>query len=345
MKPIYLTAFPDSTTEAAWHECLGDSDFASHYTAPEFFLEPYFKDRQFAVLAMEGPRVEGILTGVFNGNVADSGLGVRPQLCLRRSANVAETCDTLVRGLLEHAQSNVQLLSLYSWIKLPSLRERGFRERECSADAGTILLDLTKGHDALFKQFSETRRNKIRRALKAGVEVVELTSDEDFETYYEIYKDWCHFKELPVLSHEMQKAAFELKNNRLVLLAKHEGRVIGASTFRYCKGGIVEYAANVSRREETKVRQNDLLLWKGIEWSSQQGFKIFSMAGAHFFLQKFGGSIHTTYGYRLDRSLFRRHNMYDFLMESRNNMYRRLPEKMRETLKARLSKQPGSGEN
>jgi hypothetical protein len=40
--------------------------------------------------------------------------------------------------------------------------------------------------------------------------------------------------------------------------ARHDGRVVGVSTFRFRKPGIVEYAANVSRRKETRIRQNDL---------------------------------------------------------------------------------------
>jgi hypothetical protein len=58
----------------------------------------------------------------------------------------------------------------------------------------TILLDLSKGKDWLFRQCSERRRNKIRRAMKAGVEVAEMNTDWDFDEYYELYRDWCDFK-------------------------------------------------------------------------------------------------------------------------------------------------------
>jgi hypothetical protein len=47
--------------------------------------------------------------------------------------------------------------------------------------------------------------------------------------------------------YEIQRAVFELGGNRLRLVARHNGRVIGVSTFRYRRPGIMEYTANVSR--------------------------------------------------------------------------------------------------
>jgi len=335
MDPVALVAFPDKPLRDAWRECLNNADFSSHYSAPEYFLEPYYRDQsQFAILAVQNGEVHGVVTGVRNGKVVDCGLGVRPQVVIRRDADPAVVGNVLARGLLDHVGGQAELLNVFTWAPNQGFRAAGFRVRECAGEHGTILLDLTRGADALFKEFSETRRNKIRRAMKYGVDVSPLRSGEEFDVYYDIYKDWCAFKHIQPQSKEMQRAAFELTGNRLILVARHQGQVIGASTFRFCPGGLIEYAANVSRREETKVRQNDLLLWKSIEWAANNGFRTYSMAGAHFFLQKFGGKIHTTYRYRMDRSLLRRHDLKEAMYDARNSMYRRLPAPVQSKLKS-----------
>jgi lipid II:glycine glycyltransferase (peptidoglycan interpeptide bridge formation enzyme) len=72
---------------------------------------------------------------------------------------------------------------------MPGLKAAGFRLKKFNVPMCTILLDLSKGKDWLFRQCSERRRNKIRRAMKAGVEVAEMNTDWDFDEYYELYRD------------------------------------------------------------------------------------------------------------------------------------------------------------
>jgi hypothetical protein len=161
-----------------------------------------------------------------------------------------------------------------------------------------------------------------------------MNIERDFDEYYELYRHWCGFKNTACQPYDVQRSVFAIKGNRLVLVARHDGRMVGVSTFRFRRPGVVEYAANVSRREETKVRQNDLLLWRGIEWSVEQGnFSHFSMAGAHFFLQKFGGQAHATYRYSLDRTWLRRRDTAAALRSTAMRLYHRLPERVRRTAK------------
>ena len=44
---------PARLIEAGWRACLADSDFATHYTAPEYFCEPMLHGRKpFAILSI-----------------------------------------------------------------------------------------------------------------------------------------------------------------------------------------------------------------------------------------------------------------------------------------------------
>jgi len=338
---MILTSAATKRIASAWNDCLDSAEFATHYTAPEFFEEGYFRQKQpFAILAAQGDVINGVVTGLSSGRDMTCGEPGSPHVCVRRGADRDAVARALAAGLQAHASRSTEFITAYSWEKLPQLGLGRFRLRSVGPPLCTILLDLSKGKDWLFRHCSETRRNKIRRALKAGVDVSEMNIERDFDDYYELYRQWCRFKGVTFQSYDMQRAALESKGNRLVLVARYDGRIVGVSTFRFRKPGLVEYAANVSRREETRIRQNDLLLWRGIEWSVEQGcFTYFSMAGAHFFLQKFGGRVHMTYRYSLDRTFLRRRDAVEVVLAATTHVYRKLPHSLRQTAKKLIRRQ------
>jgi hypothetical protein len=66
---------PVGRTEALWRACLADSDFPTHYTAPEYFCEPLLHGRKpFAVLSIVGEDVTAVMTGLHDGKRVQSGL-------------------------------------------------------------------------------------------------------------------------------------------------------------------------------------------------------------------------------------------------------------------------------
>lgn len=330
----------------AWNACLDASAFASHYTGPEFFDEWYFKEkRPFAILAAEGSVIHGIATGYFQHNDVVVGSPGSPHICLRNDADAQVVGWALANGLRAHATRSTVFVSGYAWREMTGLRPLGFRRRVVGPPLCTILLDLSKGKDWLFRQCSETRRNKIRRAIKAGVEVSAMDVEREFDEYFDLYGHWCAEKQLPRIAYDLQRKVFASTANRLILVARHQGKMIGVSTFRFRRGGLVEYAANVSRREETRTRQNDLLLWRGIEWAVAQGcFTLFSMAGAHFFLQKYGGTMQPTYRYTLDLTLLHRRHAAENARLAALRVYRSLPAGLQRTAKKLLRGSPGEAE-
>jgi hypothetical protein len=80
---------------------LADADFPTHYTAPEYFSEPSFRDKgPFGVLSLNGEKVTAVLTGTNDGAHVQSGLSVRPQIVFARGADLAGATANLIHGLL-----------------------------------------------------------------------------------------------------------------------------------------------------------------------------------------------------------------------------------------------------
>lgn len=301
---------PVGDIESKWRACLNNCDLPTHYAAPEFFLEPMFGKRQlFAVLSTVGEEVTGVLTGINNGDHVQSGLSVRPQIALSRTADRADAMANLVAGLLTEAK-RAKLVDVFVWSDMESLVLPRFHRRRHD---GVVMLDLSRGPEALFRKFSENKRTNIKKAIRYGVSIEPAATRDEISTYYAICVGWSRRKGLAIVSEEEFQEAFALADNRLLLLARHQGEIIAGLVIRYLARGVMEYAANSSLESALRLRPNDLLHWRAIEWGCREGMTKYSLGGTHLFLRKFGGDIVPTTRYRLDRSLFRRYAIGDWI--------------------------------
>jgi hypothetical protein len=96
-------------------------------------------------------------------------------------------------------------------------------------------------------------------------------------------------------------------------MAFHENVAIAGSVVRFVPAGIAEYSANNSLEAALPLRPNSLLNWVAIQWACQEGLRSYSMGGSHPFLRHFGGEVLPVYRYRLDLSLFHRHERREWL--------------------------------
>jgi hypothetical protein len=311
---LILHDFPSPKEEAAWRELLRRVDVPAHYNSPEFFVEPHLGgNRRFAVLALQGERVVGALTGIHEGDQVNCGATTRPQICFDRTIDRAPLLEVLVQGLLAEA-GQAKLVTVFSSILLGPFLSQGFRSRPMP---GVVMLDLTQGKEKVFGQFDSNRRRNIRSSIQQGVEVSEATNAEEIAVLYDIYKDWCKRKGRSPIPYEMERAIFQsTRANRKILLARVKGKVVAGTVFRFLPGGLVEYSRNNSLPEYLRFRPNDLLQWRAIEWACVEGFPCFSMGGSSAFHKKFGKQIAPIYRYRLDRTWLRRHDLREAILDA-----------------------------
>jgi hypothetical protein len=312
--PVYdiLHRLPGGAIESSWRACLAQSHFPTHYTAPEYFLEPGFRNKgPFAILSLSGREVTAVLTGTNDGAYVQSGLSVRPQIVFSRRADRVRAMTNVVDGLLLEAAS-AKLVDLFVWSDIATLVDPRFRKKQYE---GVAMLDLSRGPDALFRKFSENKRRNIKRAIKSGVSVEPANDPAKVSAYYSVCVEWSRRKGLSVPAEDEFHQMMALKNNRLLLLARHEGKVIAGVVIRFFPHGVMEYAANSSVQNALHLRPNDLLHWRAIEWGCREGMTHYSLGGAHLFLRKFGGEIVPTTRHRVDLSIFRRFAIGDWIAD------------------------------
>ncbi len=344
MKFKIIREFPAPDLERAWRDFLTRAEFPAHYDSPEYFVEPLWPGKpRFAVLALHGEKVTGVLTGLHAGKNVMCGLPARPQISIDPAGDTAAIVEALVQGLLAEAKS-AELVSVYTWsyLQLPQFSARGFQTQELQ---GNVVLDLTLGPDALFKQFAKDRRRNIRYAEKNGVEITEVTSEQDIADSYAVYSDWRETERKTVhtrrVSFETFAKAARLTGNRLRLLARVAGKPVAINSFRFFPGGLFESSANSSLDEFTHLKPNDLLQWRGIEWACAHGLRRHSLGGSHQFLLRFGGTVIPIVRYRLDRTFLRRHDLQDTVQGVGRRIVAKLPPAVGKSIRKLTGKKKG----
>jgi len=331
-----LTTSPDTETSAKWNAFLERAAFATHYVTPNFFIDPFIRGgERFVVLALDDQaEIAAVLSGIMSGRKIASGLAVRPQIAFRRGVDRLAAAKALLAALDSLGRQKPELIELHSWEPIPEFEQLGFQMERSQGANLVIMIDLEQGADNIFKAFSQTRRNEIRKALRLGlVEVKSLETEDELRQLYDIHVDWNLRKGNVPDSFENMRLAAEQRDNRIIFIAKTRAKVIAGSYYRFCRGGVVEYAANNSLVEFQKLRPNDLIGWRSIEWACENGFSQYSMGGSHLFLRRFGGQAVSTCRYRLDRSFLHMHDLQENFRRMLIRGYQRIPANVRSRMK------------
>ncbi len=335
-----FTEHPNEEWTEKWNEFLTRASFPTHYATPNFFVDPFVRGgEKFAVVSIANEQITGVLTGVNNEKKIVSGMSMRPQFAIDKSFDLLKTAERLLEGLKEKGGKNLEVAEIFSWEKIAEFEKIGFSEREYSGENGTIILDLSKGADALFKDFSQTRRNELRKAIKQNkVQISEVETLDELQELYAIHCDWNTRKGNSSDGFEDFELAWKQKDYRRIFIAKHDGKIIAGSYYRFCPGGVIEYAANNSSTEFQKLKPNDLLGWHSIRWACENGFSLYSMGGSHLFLRRFGGDTASTFRYKMDFTKFKIHNLKETVSDFGVKTYKSLPVPVREKIKTVLGK-------
>jgi Acetyltransferase (GNAT) domain len=341
MKYEILHTFPPPSLEPAWRGLMERLELPSHYTAPEYFLEPFWSGKQpFAVLAFEGDEAVAVLTGIHKGDEVICGLPTRPQVAVDPKADLNTALDALLQGLFHEARS-AKLLTAYTWLSLEprQFAAHGFRRRELQ---GCVVLDLSRGPEALFAEFSKNRRRGVRFAAAQGISVRIAKDDDDTRRAYDVYLQWHDTKRKNITEErrtfENFAAAHKLQDNRRLFLAELAGKIIAIDMFRFHSAGLIEYAGNSSLDEFLPLKPNDLLLWKAIEWACREGLRRFSLGGSDLFHRQFGGKVDPIVRYRVDRTLLRQHDLQEVVLDAARETFRKLPPSAQQRVRHLLGK-------
>jgi len=141
------------------------------------------------------------------------------------------------------------------------------------------LLELNAEPNKILKQFRDSTRRSIKKAVKSGVEIQRSNSFQSMEDFY-----WLHCltrkrQKIPVQPIYFFKKIHEhiiSKKSGFILKAAYQNKIVGASVFfHFGKKAMFKFGASDLNYQH--LRMNNLIMWEAIRWYSTHGFKSFCL--------------------------------------------------------------------
>jgi len=144
----------------------------------------------------------------------------------------------------------------------------------------TLLVNLNKSLDEIWKALDKDARRGVRKAQQLGVEVVDANTWQEWEEYYELHVLHSREKNYPPEPYSFYRELYKLhpKNMCRLFLAKLKKRVVaGALCLIYRENLIGIRSASLDAF--LKYQPNNLVHWKSIEWAKENGVKVYDFDG------------------------------------------------------------------
>jgi serine/alanine adding enzyme len=204
----------------------------------------------------------------------------------------------------------------------PILREHGFVYEEHL----NYLIDLDRPAEEIMLGIGRRTRKQIRRGLRQGAVVIrEVSSQEQMAECYQLLRRSYQAARVHLADRSLFQAAFDLLvpvGMARFTLAYVDQIPVATSLELLYKGVVYGWYSGVDR-EYTSYVPNELLMWHILEWSAENGYRVYDFGGAgkpdedygvRDFKAKFGGQlvcygrntcVHAPMALRLSRSGYR----------------------------------------
>jgi len=168
-----------------------------------------------------------------------------------------------------------------------------------------LTLDLPDSEDALWAGLSSERRNRVRRAEKAGLEV-EFAGAGHLPVFYDIWTR--NMRDLGSPAHSLgffREVLERFGDQTEFLLVRHESRYIGAALALY-HGATMCVPWVSSLRDSFRLYPNNILYWEAMKRGIARGMKVFDFgrstvdSGTYEFKRRWGAGPVPLYWHTMD---------------------------------------------
>jgi len=188
----------------------------------------------------------------------------------------------------------VEIRGPSSKVAVDILRNRGYAGFQRYV---TFRINLADPVEVLWRNLDRKTRNTTKRAMKREVEVVQAKKVEQLKAYYALYLELQKRHGSPPHAFALFQNLFEAfhrKGRMKIMLAEYRGEPIaGNMTFHWSK--MIYWSGSVTDIEHRHFNPTNLLVWKTIEYESEDGNKLFDLGrtrtntGIHHFKKGWGG--------------------------------------------------------
>jgi len=262
-------------------ERFPEGNFEQCFEYGEVSRRAFLRSHVVRLAAVRGGEVLGLVQGTYSryfGFGISLGVMRGPVVDLNAEGSV-EVVGRLLRALDEAARERRiiegRVLVPESWGF-----DRVFRSFGYSLVGGLneYVVDLEGGVERVWRSVSHNKRRNIRRGMREGVEVFESREREDLLKFYSMLRAAERrggFSSYPLSWFEAVWSVYRPELSR-VFLARWRGREV-SGVFTVVHGGTVYALAAGSFSEWWRVRPNDIMHWRVMEWACRNGYSRYYM--------------------------------------------------------------------
>lgn len=145
-----------------------------------------------------------------------------------------------------------------------------------------FLIDLRHGEEQVWKKISDKRRNKIRKAIKSGLNAYVTYEMNDFDRIYEVLKATYDRASLPISDSSLFRAFYDEygKTKQFAIVrVELDGKLIAVRILLLYKRRIYDWYAGADP-EYLSNNPNDLAVWTALMWGINNAYELFDFGGA-----------------------------------------------------------------
>jgi len=176
-----------------------------------------------------------------------------------------------------------------------SLEEHGFVRRD---DYFTFVMRLDRRIEEIWKGIGDKTRNRVRKAEKSGVQIVEATNKSDLKVFYLLYQKTMKRLGSPPQPYRFFEGIWDsfYPDNMIMPLARYDGKYI-AGGLSFLHGNVMHAAYGASNEEYNKLAANVLIEWYSMERGHEKGCQYLDLGrtreneGTVQFKKRWGGDL------------------------------------------------------
>jgi len=277
----YVFQDPSAELWNSFWESAYEGNFFQSYEYGEISktASPKIKIARLAI-NLDGKPV-GVVQGTYTSYF---GLGMTLQVIRGPVTSVGkkdnlQTVDYLLKELEDFCKrKRIVLLEIWvlgSWQLRDMLLRTGYFQ---VGEINDYVVDLGQGVQKLWASIHHNKRRNIKTAEREGVEIVQSRSREDLETFCMLHEASAKRDGFSAVPRSWFRAAWNIykPESWRLFLANWQGKSI-AGVFIVAHGKTVYAWRAGSLTEGLKVRPNELMHWKAMEWGCTNGYSKYNM--------------------------------------------------------------------
>ncbi|ARN82802.1 GNAT family N-acetyltransferase [Methylocystis bryophila] len=153
-------------------------------------------------------------------------------------------------------------------------------QNDRTLNIGTLLIELDKPEEELWKNFDPNSRTKVRRAAKEGVQVriSARRHEEDLRSFFDFYRPLAKRANLDVPSQPLVERMIDAGDMISAAAVASDSTVVAVNLIYLCP----PYAYDVwGASSNNRINgAGHLLRWEGIKWLQNRDFRWYDLGGA-----------------------------------------------------------------